>query len=238
MNLTIDQGNTFCKVLLFDEDNIVARFCVENKSIEDLERELKCYRIKRAIISSVSDPDRILTLLSKLNIEIHQLTYKSQLPIKIEYATPETLGLDRIAAAVGAYYYSPQTPNLIIDIGTAITYDMCLPENGFIGGNIAPGLDMRLKAMHTFTKRLPLLQRADVPNYFGKSTKEAMVNGAQIGIVAEINNYIEHAKAKYGKISIFLTGGDATYFEKEIKNTIFAVPNLLMIGLYEILKIN
>ena len=238
MNLTIDQGNTFCKVLLFDEDNIVARFCVENKNVEDLERELNYYRIKRAIISSVSDPDGVLALLAKLNIEVQQLTHKSELPIKLEYTTPDTLGLDRIAAAVGAYYLSPKTPNLIIDIGTAITYDMYLPENGFIGGNIAPGLDMRLNAMHTFTKRLPLLAREDVPNYFGKSTKEAIINGAQIGIVAEINNYIEYAKTKYGEISIFLTGGDATYFEKEIKNSIFAVPNLLMIGLREILKIN
>ena len=238
MDLTIDQGNTYCKAALFDDDAIIAQFCVKNDSIKDLKEDLQCFNIDKAIISSVSEPIEVLSLLTQMDIKVSLLSHESKLPINIEYYTPETLGIDRVAAAVGAWHISPTTSNLRIDIGTAITYDVCLPERGFVGGNIAPGLDMRLKAMHTFTKKLPLLERAEVPNYFGKSTKEAMINGAQLGILAEINSYIEHAKEKCGKISVFLTGGDAQYFENEIKNSIFASPNLLMIGLREILRIN
>ena len=238
MDLTIDQGNTFCKAALFDEEAIVAQFCVKNDSVKDLKEKLCCFDIDKAIISSVSEPAEVLSLLEEMGTKASLLSHKCKLPIKIEYYTPETLGIDRVAAAVGAWHISPNTSNLIIDIGTAITYDLCLPVRGFVGGNIAPGLDMRLKAMHAFTKRLPLFERAKVPNYFGKSTKEAMINGAQLGILAEINSYIEHTKGECGDISVFLTGGDAQYFEKEIKNGIFAASNLLMFGLREILRIN
>ncbi len=238
MNLIIDQGNTFCKLALFQDDDLQHYYKVENAQIETLKTSLSSFNIERAILSSVGDEIALKTMLEGLNIALVCFNSASKLPIKVNYETPETLGLDRIAAAVGAWKLSPDTINLIIDIGTAVTYDMVTPENGFIGGNIAPGLDMRLGAMHHFTQRLPLLERCDTHNHFGKSTAEAMQNGAQKGVLAEINHYIDYANIEYGGVSVFLTGGDASYFEKMIKSDIFAVPNLLMIGLLEILKIN
>lgn len=238
MNLIIDQGNTYCKLALFKNEKMIHFFKVENKKVSSLKFNLRNFEITRSIISSVSDHTSVVVLLEDLGIEYIFLNHHLSLPIDLKYETPETLGLDRIATAVGAWKMSPKTVNLIIDIGTAITYDVIIPTDGFIGGNIAPGLDMRLKAMHQQTKNLPLLEREQSDNIFGKNTKEAIRNGAQFGIVAEINAYINAGELKYGEINTFLTGGDASFFEKKIKNGIFVAPNLIFIGLLEILKIN
>lgn len=238
MNLIIDQGNTYCKAAIFDQDEMLDLIKVENSQLNSLESAISKYSIDKAIISSVSTLSSLENLLSSMGIPAMTLSHKSILPIKIQYDTPHTLGLDRIAAAVGAWKQSPNSNNLIIDIGTCITYDMTTAEDGFIGGNIAPGLDMRLKAMHRQTQKLPLLERKESHNFLGKNTNEAIRNGAEYGIIAEINTYIETAITEYGEINTFLTGGDATYFEKKIKNSIFVVPNLLILGLFEILKTN
>jgi len=238
MNLVIDQGNTFCKLAVFDQDDMIDFVKVENAKVETLKQTIKHYSVEKAIISSVSDFSQVETLLKEMDIPTMLLSHQSVLPIKIKYTTPDTLGLDRIAAAVGAWKLSPDTSNLIIDLGTCITYDVMTPQDGFIGGNIAPGLDMRLTAMHRQTQNLPLLQRQDHPNTFGSSTNEAMQNGAEKGIIAEINSYMSTGYSEYGELSTFLTGGDALYFEKKIKNTIFVIPNLLLLGLLEILKNN
>lgn len=238
MNLVVDQGNTFCKLAVFKDEELVLHRKVTNSDLSSIGTILGGVPVQRAIISSVSDYEGIVTYLRVLGIEPLLLNAHCKFPIENAYGTPATLGIDRIVAAVGAWKSSPSTTNLIIDIGTCITYDIATPEGGFQGGNIAPGLDMRLGAMHKFTKNLPLLEREVVNNTFGKTTSEAMRNGAQKGIQAEIHYYIQEAKAQYSEISTFLTGGDAPYFEKEIKNGIFAVPNLISLGLLEILKIN
>lgn len=238
MNLIIDQGNTYCKAAIFEQDEMLDYIKVENIALKELKAVFEKYRIEKAIISSVSTLASIEKLLNEMGIPSMTLSHRNNLPIKIQYETPNTLGLDRIAAAVGAWKLSPNTNNLIIDIGTCITYDIITTDSGFLGGNIAPGLDMRLTAMHQQTKNLPMLERKESQNTFGKNTEEAIRNGAEIGIIAEINTYIETGEAEYGKISTFLTGGDAPYFDKKIKNGIFAVPNLLILGLLEILKIN
>lgn len=238
MNLVIDQGNTFCKLAVFDQDAIVDYLRIENSKLYKIEKAIRDHAIDRAIISSVSDYSQIEILLRDLKIPSILLSHQSVLPIQIQYKTPGTLGLDRIAAAVGAWKMSPNTTNLIIDLGTCITYDISTPLEGFIGGNIAPGLDMRLLAMHQQTENLPLLDRKASENSFGRNTNEAIQNGAEKGIIAEIDSYISIGETEFGEISTFLTGGDASYFEKKIKNGIFAVPNLLLLGLLEILKIN
>ncbi len=238
MNLIIDQGNTFCKIALFEKDKIKIQTKVENRRLDDLKTLLQPYVIQKSIVSSVGHLPKLKGLLEELSCSFIQLTHESRLPLALQYETPETLGLDRIAAAIGAWKMSPHSVNLVIDAGTAITYDIITPEQGFIGGNIAPGLDMRLEAMHHFTQGLPLLERGAGEHLFGKNTNEAMRNGAQRGILAEIMHYMEEGKRKYGDVNTFLTGGDASFFEKAIKNSIFVAPNLIMYGLLEILKIN
>lgn len=238
MNLVIDQGNTFCKAAIFDKDELIDYVKLKNSKLDKLKETITDFVIDKAIISSVSEYDAIKTLLDEMGIDLILLSHQSVLPIKISYETPSSLGLDRIAAAVGAWKISPNTTNLIIDIGTCITYDITTLENGFVGGNIAPGLDMRLSAMHMGTKNLPLLERCATTTIFGSNTNTAIQNGAEIGIIAEIDSYMSAGNHEYGEISTFLTGGDAPYFEKKIKNGIFVVPNLLLLGLLEILKIN
>jgi type III pantothenate kinase len=238
MNLVVDQGNTFCKLAIFDGEEIIFHKRLANKDLASIEGCLLDFTIGRAIISSVSDSSFLIAVLEKLGISALLLNKGCQFPIEIVYDTPDTLGIDRIVAAVGAWKLSPNTTNLIIDIGTAITYDIATAEEGFVGGNIAPGLDMRLMAMNHFTQNLPLLEREETQNHFGKNTNEAIRNGAQMGIQAEIEHYIRQAKTEYGEISTFLTGGDASSFEGTIKSGIFAVPNLVLLGLLEILIIN
>jgi type III pantothenate kinase len=212
MNLTIDQGNTFCKLAVFNQDELMDYVKVKNSKLDDLRKTIKSYSIDKAIISSVSEYASIKMLLEEMDIPLILLNHRSRLPIKINYGTPNTLGLDRIAAAVGAWKISTNTTNLIIDLGTCITYDIASLEEGFVGGNIAPGLDLRLTAMHEHTKNLPLLERKESNNKFGRNTNEAIQNGAELGVIAEIDSYINTGEQEYGKISTFLTGGDATYF--------------------------
>lgn len=238
MNLVIDQGNTYSKLAFFNGNELVLFKKLENKAINDIKETLGEQIIEKAIIASVADASEIIELLTLLDINFIMMNQMSHLPISINYETPKSLGLDRIAAAVGANSKQHHKASLIIDIGTAITYDVCTAEGVFIGGSIAPGLDMRLLSLHTFTKQLPLVDRGWGANPWAKSTPEAIKNGAQEGIIAEINYYIEKAQQQFKNISIFLTGGDAVYFEKKIKNDIFVAPNLVLEGLLEILKIN
>jgi type III pantothenate kinase len=160
------------------------------------------------------------------------------LPIKNKYSTPKTLGLDRIAAAVGANMLCPNTPLLIIDMGTAITYDFVNSENEFVGGNIAPGVNMRLRAMNKFTNKLPLLEARQEEKLLGNDTSSAMMAGVMRGIEFEIEGYISEIIKKNSNLSVFLTGGDVFFFEKTLKSSIFVVSNLLLIGLNEILRYN
>ena len=238
MNLVIDQGNTYCKLAIFDGEDIIHQDRMLNKDIVSVADKISDFKIAKSIVSSVSDVSILLSVLEKANLKPILLTKDCKWPIEVAYETPETLGIDRLIAAVGAWKISPKTNNLIIDIGTAITYDMATPDNGYIGGNIAPGLDMRLAAMNHFTQKLPLLQRDETSHIFGQNTNEAIRNGAQMGVNAEIDYHIVQAKLQYDTISVFLTGGDAYYFEKKIKNGIFVIQNLLLIGLHEILKLN
>lgn len=238
MNLVVDQGNTYCKLAIFDNEEIIFQDRMLNKDIASITEIVGNFKIAKSIVSSVSNVNILLSLLEKAHLKPILLTKDCKMPIKIAYKTPETLGIDRIIAAVGAWKLSPNTNNLIIDIGTAITYDIATPTDGYIGGNIAPGLDMRLAAMNHFTQKLPLLERSETENIFGQNTNEAIRNGAQLGITAEIEYHIKQAMLQCQSISVFLTGGDAYYFEKKIKNSIFAIQNLLLVGLHEILKLN
>lgn len=238
MNLVIDQGNTYCKIAFFNDNQLVSFTKEENFNLKAISKAIQQFSIDKAIIASVSDATGIINVIKKLSIPLLIMTHKSKLPIEVHYDTPESLGLDRIAAAVGAISKENIETALIIDIGTAITYDICSKKGGYQGGSIAPGLDMRLQALNKFTKNLPLVSRCWSDNTWAKSTTEALRNGAQEGIIAEINHYIEQAELQFEKISVFLTGGDANFFDRKIKNDIFVTPNLVLEGLVEILKIN
>jgi len=239
MNLCIDQGNSSTKVGVFDDNVLIDYFAIEELSEVEIEKLFERFVIDACIISSVTMKyDELLDILNKKNIFLVQLDHNTVVPIVNKYETPHTLGKDRLAAIVGAVFLEPGNDLLIVDAGTAITYDFVDANGVYWGGNIAPGLSMRLRSLHEFTQKLPLVEPVVDSPLIGNSTDSALISGALHGIVFEIDGYINALKIKYPKLSVFLTGGSIFYFDTKLKNPIFAERNLVLIGLNRILQYN
>ncbi len=239
MRLTVDIGNTFTKLGVFDTKNDytdLISFPNNNSHIYDY---VTSHSIKKAIIANVGDENiKLINQLKELKIPIVILNSKTPIPVKNLYSTPETLGVDRLAAIIGAYSLFKNENLLIIDAGTALTIDFINKKAEYLGGNISPGIEMRFKALNTFTKKLPLVSKNDDFNFIGNSTESAIISGVQQGIINEIDGYINNFNKEYKNLKIILTGGDSFFFEKNIKNIIFANSELVLIGLNYILQYN
>ncbi len=243
MQLVVDNGNTSTKVAVFtDTGEIVVQYNWQRPTKKQYAALLQSYVLDAAIVCSVGAMAAELVEWLQQSIPfVILLDEHTPLPIKNAYATPQTLGYDRLAVAVGANAMHRNTPILIIDAGTAITYEFVSDDNTYIGGNIAPGVTMRLRALHDYTHKLPLL----VPDLstvdkgiVGDDTQSAMQLGILQGMVYEIEGYIAALKAQFPSLLIFLTGGDAFFFERRLKSSIFVSPNLLLSGLHCILQYN
>lgn len=196
-------------------------------------------QLSQAILSSVKPVDSdILQFLSENFDFFIELDHQTVLPIGNLYETPETLGKDRLAAAVGANELFPNQNILIIDAGTAITYDLVSEKNQFVGGNISPGLQMRFKALNHFTGKLPLISYSDEFQPIGKNTTDAIRAGVQNGILFEIDQTIDLFNRNYQNLQIVMTGGDSIFFDKKLNYSIFVHFNLTLIGLNRILEHN
>ena len=196
-------------------------------------------QLNQAILSSVKPVDDELLQFLSGNFDFFiELDHRTEIPIKNLYETPETLGKDRLAAAVGANELFPNQNILIIDAGTAITYDLVSEKNEFIGGNISPGLQMRFKALNQFTGKLPLVNHSDDFQHIGRSTTDAIRAGVQNGILYEIAQTIELFNKNYQNLQIVMTGGDSIFFDKKLNYTIFVHFNITLIGLNRILEYN
>jgi type III pantothenate kinase len=235
LNLAIDIGNTRTKWGLFENKELLRKGVAESGDTGAIEELLYNHPVKNSILSSVSEAAAALTAMLRDRTVFMELDSDTPLPIANRYATPKTLGKDRLAAAAGAWALFPGERCLVIDAGTCITCDILSEEGAFLGGNISPGIDMRLKAMHAFTARLPLAERATLGHWIGNSTETALQNGAQWGALWEISALTDHCAAEFGKIKVVLTGGDANFFVKNLKREIFAHPDLVLIGLNAIL---
>ena len=166
------------------------------------------------------------------------LDSNTPLPIINKYKTPETIGKDRLAAAVGAKSFAGDAPVLVIDAGSCITYDIVNQSNEFLGGSISPGVNMRLKSLHTFTQKLPLLEPTENIVLPGSDTKESIMSGVIAGIQFEMEGFINYYSIQYPDLKCVLSGGDMKYFDKKLKNGIFAIPNIVAEGLQLILHFN
>ncbi len=241
MRLIIDQGNTATKIYTTQDHKIVDSIKLENEAMIEYVREcIAGGKIEAAIYSSVrKEYDKhLINVMSRKVAHIVCMGTTTHLPIDIEYRTPQTLGHDRIAAAVGAWSEKPGYPMLVVDAGTAITYDFVSEKGKYMGGNIAPGMEMRLRALHEHTGRLPLVSsEGDLP-LMGYDTETAIRAGALQGVAYELEGYIATYQAKYPKLLIFLTGGDAERLATIIKRTIFVDRNLVPKGLNRILEYN
>lgn len=237
-NLTIDIGNTCTKVLVYEKDVIVWRKTFETLTIKLLRDIYLKFKPLNSILCSVnSTPAPIRAFLQK-NTRFIELSGKTKVPVKITYKSPATLGADRLAGIVGASKIFPSKNVLVIDMGTCIKYDFLTSRNKYPGGSISPGLHMRLKALHTFTDRLPLLQPTKIHGLVGKNTNESIQTGVQLGILAEMEAFIADYKKQFGSLKVILCGGDAPRFASQLKMPIFAAPELVSFGLIEILKFN
>jgi len=240
MNLTIDTGNTRVKAAVFDGGRVVGRFTAEAPSEAWLDGIFAaCPAIRRAIVSSVRDDDKALAGLLARRVErLVVFDAATPVPIPVAYATPATLGRDRLAAAVGAAALHPGVPALIFDLGTAITVDLLDADGTFRGGNISPGAAARFFALRECTGRLPLGALTDTPEALGTSTIGAIEAGVVHGIVYEIEGYMTRYCEKIPNLRIIFTGGDANFFAKRLNYPIFASDDLVLYGLNEILKYN
>ncbi len=240
MNLVIDLGNTRVKYAVFDQnDEIVALGRLLKRYAGGLFSKLpKKMVIENAILCNTSLPDpKLLMKLKEIPNFIH-LDNSTPLPIRNKYDTPDTLGKDRLAAAVASVVKFPNNNILFVDMGTCITMNLVNAHGEFIGGNISPGINMRLKAMHHYTAKLPLVKAKLNDLAFGTTTVKALQNGAVKGALREIDSFIDETRADLGAIIVILTGGEAIFFENWSKKEIFVAPNLVMEGLNEILKYN
>ncbi len=244
MNLIIDWGNTSIKIVIFKKSFIVNTIIIN--SIEEFEKTIEVViknypLIKNAILSSVvNHADSFFEFLNKKFQVFIPLNHLTPLPLENLYQSPQTLGYDRIAAVVGANNIFPDTNVLVVDIGTAITFDFVNDKNQYLGGNISPGLNMRLQALHHFTSKLPLVKKFTQPQKttIAQNTQNAIKAGVENGIKYEIESYINLFERDLTNFKTILTGGDVFFFEKIIKKNIFAEPKIVSMGLNRILNYN
>ena len=240
MNLIIDIGNTQTKYALFQKGEML-EFCVSQIQditlVEDWQK--KYPDINAAIVSSVQG--KPIDFLNKLERKFDKLIFFDQntpTPLNNLYESKETLGYDRLAACVGANSLCPNTHLLVIDAGTAITFDFVNDNNEYIGGTISLGLSMRFKALNLFTKKLPLLKQSNSIDLIGKNTEHAIISGVQNSFLFEIDSYINQLKEMHLNTKVFLTGGDSDFIYSNLRNKALYNKWLLLSGLDTILNYN
>ena len=241
MNLAIDIGNTLAKLAVIDDGQVIDFQKTEKIDSAFVEKILEENpEIEAAIIVSTGEYETAWEqMLEKRMKRFIRFGAETPIPIENGYATPQTLGLDRLAAAVAANALYPNSNVLIVDFGTAITVDFVSAEGRFLGGNISPGAATRFRALHHFTKRLPLCELdEDSVRLLGNSTQTAIESGVVNGIVYEIEGYIRDLQQRYNNLRIIFTGGESDFFAKRLKNTIFATYDLVAYGLNRILEYN
>jgi type III pantothenate kinase len=240
MNLIIDAGNTHVKLAVFKNGSIV--YSSSSAAYDLIEKAKEIYhkypQIEWTIVSSVvflgeNDIDA-LTVFSK----VHLLDQQTRTPFKNCYGTPKTLGVDRIALATAAYYNLAHKNILVIDAGTCITYDLITEKGEYLGGAISPGLQMRYNALNQFTSKLPLLSLKAPDRLIGNTTESSIHSGIVNGVCAELDGIIDQYRFDFEDLTVILTGGDALFLSKRLKNTIFALSNFLLEGLNYLLDYN
>ena len=236
--LIIDFGNTFAKIAVFQRDKVIRLQTTDRVNTQLLQDLKNSFHLEHAIISSVTTiPDEVINYLQSQFLLI-QLNHNTAVPIDNLYQTPETLGNDRLAAVVAATALHPGKNCLVIDAGTCITYDIIDKDKNYFGGSISPGIALRFRALNTFTKRLPLVTHRNFEGLTGATTEESIQSGVLNGITLEIDGIIGQYSTSYPGLKILITGGDMNFFAKNLKSNIFAVPNLVLIGLNKILEFN
>lgn len=236
--LCLDFGNTRMKFGVFINGHYAEEGIIENGSATEMEAIAEKYKPEKSILSSViNHPVEVEEILGKRSL-FHKLSIESKLPITSPVGKPQTIGADRLSMAVAAITIYPSENNLIIGLGSCITYNFVNKYHQFIGGSISPGLEMRFKALNHYTAKLPKVQADWNFPLLGYDTKTNIQSGVINGMAQEIDGVIALYKEKFNKFNVHLTGGDTPFFGSLLKNKIFADPHLIYKGLYAISEYN
>lgn len=230
MILTVDVGNTRIKAAVFEASTVLEYFVFEKNELEKkIEKILEKFpNCSDLVVASVGNVEKQSFLTFEKQLNVHFFTHEDVFPFHNKYSTPKTLGIDRMILAAGATLQFPKQNRLVIDAGTCITYDFIDENDNYLGGAISPGLRLRYEALHNFTARLPLLTLEEPDSYVGNSTAQAIHSGVVNGFVYEIDGFIDEYRSNFANFIIILTGGDADFLAKRLKNTIFANSNFLL----------
>lgn len=230
MVLTVDVGNTRIKAAVFEGNTVLENFVFEKNELEKKIKKIlkKFQNCSDLVIASVGNIEKQSFLAFEKQLNIHFLTHEDAFPFNNKYATPKTLGIDRMVLASGATLQFPKQNRLVIDAGTCITYDFIDEFDNYLGGAISPGLRLRYEALHNYTARLPLLDLQEPESYIANTTAQAMHSGVVNGFVYEIDGFIDEYRTNFSNFIIILTGGDTEFLAKRLKNTIFANSNFLL----------
>lgn len=234
----IDIGNTSVKFGLFRDKELLQINVASFWDEEEFKLFIKGYLVKQVIVSDVRYHDMPYREFLESQFQFYMLNLEVPLPIVNLYQTPETLGYDRICSVVGARQFHSESCILVISSGTCITYDLLNAKNEYMGGSISPGFDMRFRAMHEYTGKLPLVgieSDEEITEVLGKNTRDALISGAYFGLASEIDGMIDRYREYYPELVPVLTGGNWSLFAYNLKNKIFAHPNLVLYGLNSIL---
>ena len=236
--LCFDFGNTRKKCAVFADREFSKELVLEDDAPETISSLIATYRPDRSILSSVIDHNPVMEELLKAATHFHRLGHLSKLPVTTPVGKPETIGADRLALVVAAVTLFPGKNNLVIGLGSAVTYNFVNKYREFVGGGISPGMEMRFKSLNTFTAKLPLVKADWNFPLAGYDTRTNILSGVILGMAKEIDGIIGAYEEKYGNFNVLLSGGDSAYFSRHLKKKIFVDQYLIYKGLYAISEIN
>jgi type III pantothenate kinase len=236
--ICFDFGNTRMKCAVFTEGRIIKEHVLENDEAATIQALIDQYHPDRTILSSVIHHNPAIEALLDKSSRFHKLDHQSKLPVTTPVGKPETIGADRLALVVAAVDLFPGKNNLVIGLGSAITYNYVNKYREFIGGSISPGMEMRFRSLQAFTAKLPLVKADWNFPLSGYDTRTNILSGVILGMAGEIDGIIGAYQERYDNFNVLLSGGDAAYFTRHLKKDIFTDPYLIYKGLYAISEFN
>jgi type III pantothenate kinase len=236
--LCFDFGNTRKKVAIFQDAEMKEAIVLADDTVETIRSLITRFQPQKSILSSVIDHNPQIEELLASATKFHKLNHLTKVAFTTPVGKPETIGADRLALTAAAVRFYPTYNNLVIGLGSCVTYNFINKYHEFVGGAISPGLEMRLKALNYYTAKLPLIKADSNVPLMGYDTNTNILSGVVLGLAKEIDGFIEAYREKYRNFNVVLTGGDIVYLASHLKNKIFADPDLIFKGLYAISEVN
>ncbi len=238
VTLCIDFGNTRKKAAVFHDSELKEAIVLREDETAAIASLLKQFKPDKSILSSVIDHNPGIEDMLRAATRFHRLSHLTRLAFTTPVGKPETIGADRLALAAAAVHYYPGMNNLVIGLGTCITYNFINKYHEFVGGGISPGMEIRLKSLNYYTAKLPLVKADSNVPLIGYDTLTNITSGVVLGMAKEIDGFIEAYRERFRNFNVVLTGGDMVHLASHLKSKIFADPDLIFKGLYAISEVN